>query len=59
MPPPQEPSHVHRVSPGVTPADRMGFLALRGQMDENGVVRQFRAWIHQHLVGGGAAGAAP
>jgi hypothetical protein len=37
----------------------MGFLALRGQMDENGVVRQFRAWIHQHLVGGGAAGAAP
>jgi Uma2 family endonuclease len=29
--------------PLLTPADLIGFLALRGQMDENALVRQFRA----------------
>jgi hypothetical protein len=37
--------------PIVMPADLMGFLALRGQMDENAVIRQFRAWVRQHLLG--------
>jgi Uma2 family endonuclease len=33
--------------PQVTPANLAGFLALRGQMDENAVVQQFRAWVRQ------------
>jgi Uma2 family endonuclease len=37
--------------PMVTPADLIGFLGLRGQMDENAVVRQFRAWLRQRLPG--------
>jgi Uma2 family endonuclease len=35
--------------PGFAPADLMPFLALRGQMDENAIVRQFRAWVQQHF----------
>jgi Uma2 family endonuclease len=37
-----------RAFPLVAPADLLTFLALRGQMDENAVVRQFRAWVRQH-----------
>lgn len=43
--------------PMVTPTDLIGFLALRGQMDDNAVVRQVRDWIHQRLAAGG--GSAP
>jgi Uma2 family endonuclease len=35
--------------PLITPADLIGFLALRGQMDENALVRQFRAWVRGRL----------
>jgi Uma2 family endonuclease len=45
--------------PLVTPADLTGFLALRGQMDENAVVRQFRAVVRQRAAGGGPAAATP
>ena len=38
-----------RVFPGLAPADLMRFLTLRGQMDENALVRQFRAWIRQQF----------
>jgi Uma2 family endonuclease len=37
--------------PQVTPSDLLGFLALRGQMDENAIVRQFRAWVRGRLPG--------
>lgn len=33
--------------PKVTPADLLVFIALRGQTDDNGVIRQFRAWVRQ------------
>ncbi|HEV3257036.1 MAG TPA: hypothetical protein VG013_09170 [Gemmataceae bacterium] len=39
-----------RAFPQVTPADVTGFPALRGQMDENAIVRQFRAWVRQQLA---------
>jgi len=42
--------------PLVTPADLVGFLALRSTLDENTVVRQFRDWVRQRL---GASRAAP
>jgi Uma2 family endonuclease len=31
----------------LTSADVQGFLALRGQQDENAIVRQFRTWVQQ------------
>jgi Uma2 family endonuclease len=31
----------------LTAADLQGFLLLRGQQDENAIVRQFRAWVRQ------------
>jgi Uma2 family endonuclease len=42
--------------PRLTVADISQFLALRGQMDENALLRQFRAWVRQHLLGGAPAG---
>jgi Uma2 family endonuclease len=41
--------------PLITPADLCRFLALRAQLDENEVARQFRAWFRQQLPTGGAA----
>src|SRR5260370_41519707 len=41
--------------PQLTPADLLQFLNLRGQMDENAIVRQFRAWVRQRFGIGGAA----
>jgi Uma2 family endonuclease len=32
------------------PADLMPFIAMRGQMDDNSVIRQFRAWIRAKLA---------
>ena len=34
----------------ITPADLLPFIALRGQMDDNAVIRQFRAWIRARLA---------
>src|SRR5438552_1319533 len=42
-------SATSRAFPGLAPADLMNFVALRGQMDENALVRQFRAWVRQHF----------
>lgn len=41
--------------PGVRPADLLAFLALRGQADENDILRQFRAWVRQKLAGSAAS----
>jgi len=35
--------------PIVTPVDLARFLALRGQMEENAVIAQFRAWVRQQI----------
>lgn len=40
--------------PLVAPADLLVFLALRSSLDENAVVRQFRAWVRQRLSTTGA-----
>ena len=39
--------------PLVTPADLAGFLVLRGTLDENAVVSQFRAWVRHQAAGRG------
>jgi Uma2 family endonuclease len=39
-----------RAFPALGPADLWGFVVLRGQMDENAVVRQFRAWVRRQFV---------
>jgi Uma2 family endonuclease len=33
----------------ITPADLLPFIGMRDQMDENAVIRQFRAWIRGRL----------
>jgi Uma2 family endonuclease len=45
--------------PLATPADLMGFLALRANQDENSVVRQFRTWVRQQRGSGGQSSSAP
>lgn len=40
--------------PVVTAAALAGFLALRGQVGENALVRQFRDWLRQQQTGGTA-----
>jgi Uma2 family endonuclease len=45
-----EAAHSH-VFPMVTPADLRVFLDLRGQLDENAVVQNFRQWIRQQRGG--------
>jgi Uma2 family endonuclease len=42
-----------RVFPGLAPADLGAFLAQRTQIDENTLLRQFRAWIRQQQASGG------
>ena len=34
----------------ITPADLMPFIQMRSQMDDNAVIRQFRAWIHSKMT---------
>ncbi len=41
-----------RTFPGLTADDLIGFVILRMQMDENAVVRQFRAWIQERIATG-------
>jgi Uma2 family endonuclease len=48
-----------RIFPHVTPADLAGFLPLRTQMDENAVIRQFRAWVRQRHPAGGSTQPSP
>jgi Uma2 family endonuclease len=36
----------------IGPADLMLFIALRAQMDDNAVIKQFRAWIRNKLAAG-------
>jgi Uma2 family endonuclease len=38
-----------RAFPGLRPAELEGFLKLRGKIDENTIVRQFREWIRQQI----------
>jgi Uma2 family endonuclease len=42
---------------GLTASDLTTFLIMVAQLDENEVIRQFRAWVRQHFVPGG--GTAP
>jgi hypothetical protein len=39
--------------PQIAATDLARFLALRGQMDENAIVRRFRAWVQQQGISGG------
>ncbi len=41
-----------RAFPGLKPSDLGRFLARRGQMDENALVREFRTWVHEHVAAG-------
>lgn len=41
------PALISRSLPPLTPEDIESFLALRGQMDENALVRLFRDWVRQ------------
>jgi Uma2 family endonuclease len=50
---------VSQAFPGLVVADVAGFLSLRGQLDENGIVRQFRAWVRQRFPAGGSVPPAP
>jgi Uma2 family endonuclease len=43
--------------PQLMPSDLMPFLALRGQEEENAIVRQFRPWVRQRFTAGGATAA--
>jgi Uma2 family endonuclease len=52
-------SSLSRAFPGLAVTDLVQFLPLRGQMDENTVVRQFRAWVRQRLAGGSSAQPTP
>jgi Uma2 family endonuclease len=43
-------SRLSKSFPHLAPADLAAFLAKRGQMDENALVRQFRAWVRQQTL---------
>jgi Uma2 family endonuclease len=51
-------SSTSRAFPGLVVADLARFLTLRGQMDENAIVRELRAWVRQ-LRGAGGSGPGP
>ena len=52
-------SMTSRAIPGLVVADLMPFLKLSGQMDENAIVRQFRAWVRQQFPPATATAARP
>jgi Uma2 family endonuclease len=52
-------SNQSKAFPGLNPADLIPFLALRGQMDENAVVREFRNWVRQRFAAGGSSQPSP
>jgi Uma2 family endonuclease len=43
----------------LTPADLMPLVAMRGAMEENALIRQFRAWIRKTFPAGRATPPAP
>jgi hypothetical protein len=45
--------------PLLTSSDVGRFAALRGQMDENAVIREFRAWMQQSRSGNGPTQSTP
>lgn len=45
-------SSMSRVITGMQPAELMRFLAWQGQMDETGIVREFRAWVREQRSAG-------
>jgi Uma2 family endonuclease len=49
---------VSKAIPGLTVADLAPFLALQGTMDENAIIRQFRAWVRRQFPLGGSSGQA-
>ena len=51
-------STVSRALPGLVVAELANFLLLQGQMDENAIVRQFRAWVRQQFPAAGSSGQA-
>jgi Uma2 family endonuclease len=48
-----------RTFPFLKPDDVVRFLALRATMDENAVVREFRAWVRTQVAPGAPPSAAP
>lgn len=52
-------SATSRAFPGLVVADVAHFLSLRGQMDENAIVRQFRSWVRQQFGPGSAVQSIP
>lgn len=39
-----------RIFPRVQPTDLLRFLEMRQNMDENAVLREFRAWVQQRMA---------
>ncbi len=37
---------------GLTPSDVLPFIGMRGTIDENAVIRQFRTWVQQRIAAG-------
>jgi Uma2 family endonuclease len=52
-------SAVSQAFPGLTVADLASFLQLAGQMDDNAIVRQFRAWVRQRFPASGSPASPP
>ena len=52
-------SAVSQAFPGLPVADLVPFLHLPEQMDDNAIVRQFRAWVRQQFPDSGTAPAQP
>jgi Uma2 family endonuclease len=52
-------SAVSRAFPALVVADLARCLQQRTQMDDNAIVRQFRAWVRQRFPAGGSAAPAP
>ena len=48
-----------RSFPQLKPDDLLPFLALRGQLDDNGIVRQFQGWVQGRFLQGNPGAAAP
>lgn len=48
-----------RTFPGLAPADLLPFFTLRDHMDENALMRQFRAWVRGHFATAGSPPSAP
>jgi Uma2 family endonuclease len=47
-----EVSQISKAFSGLRPTELSSFLGLRGQMDENAIVREFRAWVREQRAAG-------